>query len=321
MQETKQTSAQKNTAGWVLTGVIGLLIAAVVLAFLYLPFSSGNLSVTGYCGNLAAGGAVTDFRGDIYFAGAQGKDLYSVNQNGSFTKIADGKISHINIERNRFYYLNDGIPTCLKNMVAVEKLSDVKCTAMSVNGSWIYYTDTKGDLYKMTVEGKDVRRVGSVKVTGVFAVDAGYVYYTDAEGLKKIRTNGQADTEVLLAGDCTGFFAYDRYVIYYQAADGVYSISADDGSAKLLRAESQCFNYGGGRFVYAAEDGVHYVDYSGNAQKEGVWSGAPVDALYLTTGDKVYYYSGSLSVSTPNFFTMTFEETPAPQSSAQEADQ
>ena len=321
MESTKQVSAKQNTAGWVLTGVIGLLIAAVVLSFLYLPFSSGNLSVSGYCGNLAMGGAVADYKGEIYFAGVGGNDLYSVNKNGTFTKIADGKISHINIERNRFYYLNDGIPTCLKNMVAVETLSDVKCTAMSVNGSWIYYTDTKGDLYKMTVEGKNARRVGSVNVTGVFAVDAGYVYYTDAEGLKKIRTNGLAETEVLLAADCTGFFAYDRYVIYYQAADGVYSISADDGSAKLLRAESQCFNYGGGRFVYVAEDGVHYIDYSDNAQKEGVWSEAPVDALYLTTSDKVYYYSGSLSVSVPNFFTMTFEENTQPQSSAQEADQ
>lgn len=290
MTQSSPVSSRRNPAGWALTLVLCVLLVAVLWYLLRAPFSGGNLSVSGYCGNLSMGGAVTDYRGEVYYAGTDG--LYSVNENGSSTKVADGKISHVNVEKNRVYYLCDGKPTVLKNMVAVVRLSEVSCRQMSVNGSWIYYTDMQGKLYKMNTDGGDLRRVGEVTVGGTFAVDAGYVYYTDAQGLWKIRTNGLSETRVLLTKDCTSFFAYDRYVIYYQGTDGVYSMNADDGGTPLKRADSDFFNYAGGKLVYGAEDGLHIVDYARNAAQEVLCAGIHADEVYLTTGDTLYYRSG-----------------------------
>lgn len=284
--EKKKSEKGYKWAGTALSALVVFLVVFVALFIFKGPFSSGNLSVSGLCGNLSMGGRVADFSGEVYYSGQDG--IYSVNQNGTATKVADGKALSLNVEKNFLYYVENGKLTVLKNMVSASVLAD-DCASVSVNGSWIYYTDSKGQLYKMTTSGTGVRRIGDVVVKGTFAVDSGYVYYTDDRGLVKIRTNGLKDTEVILADDCTGYFAYYNYVIYYQTAEGVKSMSADNGSGKTLRSDSQLFNYGNNKFVYLSQEGICVVDNATDAQQVKVLKTETVPtALYITTSGVWY---------------------------------
>ncbi|MGN1080986.1 MAG: DUF5050 domain-containing protein [Acutalibacteraceae bacterium] len=296
MSEAKENKRIYKYASWALVLILIAVIGGLVGYILVGPYDPGTLSVTGSCGNLSNGGYLNQYMSySTYYA--EGDSMYCIDSEGNTTIVLDDKnISHINADRNYIYYLTDGKIFSIHNKLTKKQLCDTKATAMSVNGGWIYFTDENGDLYKTATDGKYLRRVGTVNVTGSFAVDNGYVYYTNGSNLYKIRANGIESTKVLLADDAEGYFCYLDNTIFYETVGGeIWSVSAEDGGTKMKREESSLFNYSYNILAFLdsdnilrvknyTEDSEYYCDDFGDFKPGGIFVTSSGD-IYLMKGE------------------------------------
>ena len=86
---------------------------------------------------------------------------------------------------------------------------------MSVNGGWIYFVDENGIMNKMSTDGKSIRTLSDVKVTGSFAVDNGVIYFVNGNSLCSVRANGLKSTLKTFVNDAQGMFSYYKNAIFY----------------------------------------------------------------------------------------------------------
>lgn len=212
-------------AAIVFSAIVILVCGGIIAAMLLLPYDPGTLSPASLSSNLNYGGTVSYTDDYIFLRDSDGNLGRITIEDGSFEVIYTGDVHYINPLDGWVYFVDGGriMRTAYYGMLD-EQIAEVSdCAAMSVNGSWIYYTDTAGRLFKIRNDGKKQSKLSadSARITS-FTADNRVVVYQDDEGLHKISTDGK-DRQTLAAGEI-GHFCYTLDDIYYEASGVIQKI-------------------------------------------------------------------------------------------------
>lgn len=255
--------------------VAGLFMAFMIAAGVFLagsllmrPYDDGSLSPYNSSGNLNYGGRVAA-TATYEFVSIPGDGLYrKTTADGTFDKIYGGEVSSVNPVNGWVYYVADGklIRSDYLGLTIEEMVTGIAVKDMSVNGYWVYFTDTEGNLYKMRRDGSDKRQMetGGIQVVR-YTADNRKVIFTALDGIYIMKSDGSG-VEKLYDGQYP-FFAYSNDNLFYTDGEKVYRrfqlVTDIDGSAYPYREISaRVFNYafdgeGRGLVYYMTPEGLN----------------------------------------------------------------
>lgn len=286
---------------WFLVFAAVVILAAALVMFLA-PLDSGVLAPGNNSANLQYGGRLVQADALLYFAGPSG-GLYL--KNGEETKkLFDGDCHSLNAVDDWVYFVHDGaiVRTPQYGFVEEMVLADAGAKALSVNGSYLYYADEAGTLYKMKTDGSQHRAVSPDGVAvGRFAVDNRTIVYQVDGKLYQMTTDGKSPS-LLVDSDC-GMFLYTNDGLYYQTGGKIernYSLmgKVDVSQIPYTPPPGEVFNYSvtsRETLLYTfQEDGI-YVQSLPTLVNEGadavkICAAEQADNLYLA-GDTLYFYA------------------------------
>ncbi len=125
---------------------------------------------------------------------------------------------------------------------------------MAVSGNWLFYTDSKGDLYKQFLQTGETSAVG-LNAQQFMISGTAVVYLKDGK-IYTARTDG-SQVKPFLANKVDEFVRYESYMFYKQ--DGMlYSVASGNTANKQSYFKVDAFNINSKGVLYYTLDGLLY---------------------------------------------------------------
>ena len=313
----------KNTKGRWLT-LVFLAFLVIVFAVIISVMLNGPMDPGMVPGNTSAnlnyGGNLLESENIVYFCKQDG--VYQRNfEDNTQTKIYDGTCSSLNIMEGWLYFICNGDivrvpPVKLTDYQGETIVEGKNCQRISVNGSWIFYTDAQGVLYKVMVDGSNNQQISQEGTAVIrFTVDGKIVVFQTQQGIYHMLTDGSG-VQPLVEQPC-GMFVYTADSLYYEQdgkVERIYSaVGGADGSQIAYEPrESKVFSYQvsgtESLLYYLADDGGIYVESLETLTLKGeepqkLCDMPDTQAIYLA--DRQIY----LQDSSGDFYHMNFDGT------------
>lgn len=177
-------------------------------------------------------GSVLVADGWIYFADFSNADnaeefgrIFKIRTDGSSRqKVSRGPVQAMNLTGSWLYYLHreeEKLYRVKTDGTAEEKVSDAKMSSFQILGKSLYYvdaTDGKNELWTMTLEGKEPKRLTTDKVTA-FNAAGEWIYYGNTKGdspdleLKKMKLDG-SEAQVVNDDDPVSIMVFGDFLVY-----------------------------------------------------------------------------------------------------------
>lgn len=291
---------------WIFLIFVLLVFAGIAAGMMLVPFESGVLVPTADSGNLSFGGHLGVCNDLIYFRTPEGGLSMKDAQTGKITEVCDGDCSYLNVGEEWVYFVRNGdiVRLPLGNVIEPQVIVGGEgCQGLSVNGPWIYYTDSKGYMSKLRTDGSKKISLQNELPIEQFTVDNRRVVFLSGGAIYHMQTDG-TDLRTV-AGERIERFLYTNDSLYYYE-DGVirriYSLigGLDEGNLYFGEIPAKIFNFeivqDGSKLYYAGEEGIVELllqtPVQASEQKTVLSTATDVASLYLAE-DMIYYFDSS----------------------------
>ncbi len=228
--------------------IAALLVVAVLLTVLLIPYDSGLLMGTALSGNNQQGGEIA-YTNDYLFYVQNGQIMQYDKGNDTTKSIYTGKVSYLNPMEGWLYFVENGQIHRIAYYGGIKTaIGDTqKVTMMSVNGLWIYYLDEQGCLHKIRSDGEKHSQLtdGSIPFTAFESANR-IILATDGTAIYQMLTDG-TECQELCRGTNISMMLYTLDHLYYCDNGQIKRIqSVEAGQADgtdFAPLEATLFNY------------------------------------------------------------------------------
>ena len=274
----------------ILPVILFLIVAMLILGVIgILPYDKPSTTSANSFGNLLNGGYVAD----------DGSMTYYVDGSGVLRCSSDPKVYYVDKDCDSICPYRSGVIYRTKsgtikysayNGSSKQTLVKSGVKQMTVNGNWIYYSNSERELCKLYIRSREITNT-HLKVNQFSISGTAVLYIADDGRLYTARTDGN-DTEPFLGEKVDCFMRYNSYIFYKQ--DGkLYSVASGNTANKQTYMEVDEFNINDdGILFYTDDSGLHYRDITKEKIKDyDIPVAGGITRNLNVLGDRVYFYN------------------------------
>lgn len=285
---------------------LALVVAGIIIPVFVLPYDSGILSSANLAGNL-------NFKGQMcettdYIFKVEGNKIIRTDKNTKATELTiyeskSGEPTYLNPFDGWIWFIDGGkiYRLAYYGQVMQELSIPNGATQMSVNGSWIYFVDTKDSkVYKIRDNGENLKPVTNIPVLS-YSCDNRKILFLDNQNNLHCASTDSSDDKILDTN--VSLFTYTLDELYYLKNGEILHIPTlvtnYDPGLVYTPVKADVFNFttnkadGRGRLFFA-KDNILYVKQlateNNNTEQTAILdvNAGKIDIIYCIDG-KVYY--------------------------------